>query len=127
MTSEYFTHKHNFPALVSSFIGREQELQEIEPRLGRSRLITLTGAGGIGKTRLALQAAMAQHDHFSDGIWLVDLAPLTTSELVLETIAKALNLSDTGVSGKPALISSIRFNPDFKCAAAAAACEVWQK
>ena len=104
MTSEQFTRKHNFPALVSSFIGREQELQEIEQRLGKSRLITLTGASGIGKTRLALQAAMAEHDHFSDGIWLVDLAPLTASELVLETIAKALNLSD---SSDPALIERI--------------------
>ena len=94
MTSERPTRKHNLPASVSSFIGREQELREIQQRLGENRLITLTGTGGTGKTRLALQAATAERDHFSDGVWLIDLAPLAASELVLETIAKVLNLPE---------------------------------
>jgi predicted ATPase/DNA-binding CsgD family transcriptional regulator len=94
MTSEQSNRKHNLPAPVSSFIGREQELREIGQRLRENRLITLTGTGGTGKTSLALQAAIAELDHFSDGVWLIDLAPLATSELVLETIANVLNLSE---------------------------------
>ena len=94
MSSEQSNRKHNLPAPVSSFIGREQELCEIQQRLRENRLITLTGTGGTGKTSLALQAAIAELDHFSDGVWLIDLAPLATSELVLETIAKVLNLSE---------------------------------
>jgi predicted ATPase/DNA-binding CsgD family transcriptional regulator len=94
MTSEHSMRKHNLPAPLSGFIGREQELCEIQQRLHENRLITLTGTGGTGKTRLALQAAAAERDHFSDGVWLIDLAPLATSDLVLETIAKALMLPE---------------------------------
>jgi len=94
MTSERSTRKHNLPAPVSSFIGREQELREIERRLGDHRLITLTGIGGTGKTRLALQAALTQGAQFSDGVWLIELAPLATSELVLETVATVLALPE---------------------------------
>ena len=87
MTSEHSMRKHNLPAPVSSFIGSEQELCEIQQRLRENRLITLTGTGGTGKTRLALQAAASERDHFSDGVWVIYLAPLATSDLVLETIA----------------------------------------
>jgi predicted ATPase/DNA-binding CsgD family transcriptional regulator len=94
MTSERFTHKHNLPAPVSSFIGREQELSEIGQCLRENRLITLTGTGGTGKTRLALQVATAELDRFPDGVWLVELARLPTPELVVETIAKVLMLPE---------------------------------
>ncbi len=94
MTSERPTHRHNLPAPVSSFIGREQELRQIQQGLGKNRLMTLTGTGGTGKTRLALQAATTLLDHFSDGVWLIDLAPLAASELVLETITKVLTLPE---------------------------------
>ncbi len=78
------------PADVSSFIGRERELSEIGRLLQLYRLVTLTGAGGTGKTRLALRAATAEYDRFADGVWLIELAPLASSELVVEAIAKVL-------------------------------------
>lgn len=90
MTSERSIHKHNLPAPVSSFIGREQELADILQRLHEHRLLTLTGAGGTGKTRLALQAATAERERFADGVWLAELAPLSRPELVAETLATVL-------------------------------------
>lgn len=88
--SSLLSRTNNLPADVSSFIGREQELGELGHLLGQHRLVMLIGAGGTGKTRLALHAAAAEIDRFADGIWLVELAPLSTPELVLETIGKVL-------------------------------------
>ena len=90
------SHRHNLPAQVSSFIGRERELEEIARLLRQHRLITLTGSGGSGKTRLALRAAEAALDHYADGVWLAALAPLTAPELVCGTIAKAVGAPETG-------------------------------
>ncbi len=72
MPSEGSTHKHNLPASVSSFIGREQELREIRQRLCEHRLIMLTATGGTGKTRLAIEAVAGVVDDFADGVWLVE-------------------------------------------------------
>lgn len=80
----------NLPAQISSFVGRERELEEIARLLRLHRLVTLTGAGGTGKTRLAIQAAPQHLNEFDDGIWLVELAPLTTSEFVVDAIAKVV-------------------------------------
>jgi len=66
----------SLPDPLSSFIGREIELAEIADRLGLNRLVTLTGAGGSGKTRLAIEAARRRHEHFADGLCWVDLAPV---------------------------------------------------
>jgi predicted ATPase len=89
------TAQHNLPASITSFIGRERELTEIGDLLTTNRLITLTGAGGCGKTRLALEVAAGQIQHFSDGVWLVDLTPLTEPGLVAQTIALTLGLQES--------------------------------
>ena len=85
---------NNLPALPSSLVGREQELTELAGLLGRTRLLTLTGAGGVGKTRLALQFAAEQADAFTDGAWVVDLAGLGEPELVPQAVASALGIAE---------------------------------
>ena len=83
---------HNLPAQVSSFIGREAELAAVRALVARSRLVTLTGAGGAGKTRLALQVAAGLADGAGDGVWFADLAPLGDPDLVTVTVAGALGV-----------------------------------
>lgn len=89
MTS-LMSHRTNLPAQVSSFIGRERELEEITHLLRSRRLITLTGSGGTGKTRLALHAAATELDEFTDGVWLVELASLAVPEFAIDTVAKVV-------------------------------------
>ena len=67
---------HRFPAALTSFIGRSEPLREVAGLLGRHRLVTVTGPGGAGKTRLAVQVARAVAGEFADGAWLVELAPV---------------------------------------------------
>ncbi|MBV9166621.1 MAG: winged helix-turn-helix domain-containing protein [Solirubrobacterales bacterium] len=85
---------HNLPAELTSFIGRERELGEISAALRESRLLTLTGAGGSGKTRLALRVARQVIDEFPDGAWLIELASLADPNLVAKTIATALGVRE---------------------------------
>src|SRR5207237_9246110 len=68
------THPNNLPQQLTSFIGREPEIEEIRRLLEKTRLLTLTGAGGCGKTRLALQVSADLLDRYPDGVWLVELA-----------------------------------------------------
>ncbi|BCL30070.1 BTAD domain-containing putative transcriptional regulator [Streptomyces aurantiacus] len=84
----------NLPAETTSFIGRERELAEAQRLLGRSRLVTCTGVGGVGKTRLALRAARRSAAAFPDGVWLVDLAAVTDPALVERAVAESLGLRD---------------------------------
>jgi predicted ATPase/DNA-binding CsgD family transcriptional regulator len=85
--------RSNLPAQVSSFVGREAELAEIRGLVGGSRLVTLTGAGGAGKTRLALQvAAGLLDDGGGDGVWFADLAPLGDPDLAAVTVADVLGV-----------------------------------
>ncbi len=88
---------NNLPLQLTSFIGREQELAEIRRLLsdGPTHLVTLTGSGGTGKTRLALQAAAELVETFAEGAWLVELAPLADPELVAEAAARALDVRET--------------------------------
>ncbi len=81
---------HNLPASLSSFIGREREIAEVEELLVVGRLVTLTGAGGCGKTRLALEVAARKIELFAEGVWFVNLAPLSDPQLVGQTVIHAL-------------------------------------
>src|SRR5262245_31156219 len=85
---------HNLPAHVSSFVGRERQLSELRQLLSRARVITLTGVGGVGKTRLALQLAASELDGSGDGAWFVDLAPLTDATLVAAKLAGVLGVPE---------------------------------
>ena len=85
---------NNLPVQLTSFIGRERELAEAEQRIGHARLLTLIGPGGTGKTRLSLQLGANLFPEFKDGVWLVELAPLTHPSIVLQTIASVLNVRE---------------------------------
>ncbi|MEU4492016.1 LuxR C-terminal-related transcriptional regulator [Streptomyces sp. NPDC023998] len=82
------------PAEVTSFVGRRHEVAEVRRRLSGSRLVTLTGVGGVGKTRLASRVAAEVRPAFPDGVWLVELAALENSELLAQTVAEALEIRD---------------------------------
>lgn len=83
---------HNLPMQLTSFIGREREIAEVERLLSENRLLTLTGAGGGGKTRLALQVGADVIDRYRDGVWIVELASLAEPSLVPQTAMNALGL-----------------------------------
>jgi predicted ATPase/DNA-binding XRE family transcriptional regulator len=84
----------NLPMQLTSFVGRRNELAEVLGLLEQSRLLTLIGAGGAGKTRLALRAAGAAPDRYPDGVWLVELAPLTDAMAVPRAVAAALGIGE---------------------------------
>ena len=90
----------NLPAEVTRFIGRSRELSQVRDALGRYRLVTLRGVGGVGKTRLALQVAAMARRSFDDGVWLVELSALRNTELLARTVAAALGVPDQA-SGDP--------------------------
>jgi predicted ATPase/DNA-binding CsgD family transcriptional regulator len=94
----------NLPAEVTSFVGRRHELTGIRRMLATSRLVTLTGAGGVGKTRLAQRVGLDMRRAFPDGVWLVELAELRDPDLVAVTVAEALGVREESVSpGAPGL------------------------
>jgi len=88
----------NIPIPMTSFIGREKELKEVADLLSKSRLVTLTGSGGVGKTRLAIQVVADVLDMFPDGVWFLDLAPVSDPALVPSTLAGLLGLRETADS-----------------------------
>jgi len=85
---------NNLPVQLTSFIGRQKEMAEIKGLLNAARLVTLTGSGGCGKTRLSLQAAGEALTNFTHGVWLVELAPLADPGLVPQTLIAVLNLRE---------------------------------
>jgi predicted ATPase/class 3 adenylate cyclase len=88
------TRPNNLPTQLTSFVGRHDELEEALRLLRGTRLLTLTGPGGIGKTRLSLQIAAAAADDFPDGVWFVPLEPVRERELVAPTIARVIGVTD---------------------------------
>jgi predicted ATPase/DNA-binding winged helix-turn-helix (wHTH) protein len=86
--------KHNLPYQLTSFVGREQEIAQLEELVPAHRLVTLTGAGGAGKTRLAIEVASRLTDAFADGVWLVELAALSDPRLVPQAVAQALEVKE---------------------------------
>ena len=87
--------RSNLPEPLTSFVGRERELVEIKRLFAGTRLLTLVGVGGIGKTRLALEVAVEMVDAYRDGVWFVDLAPLVDPTLVPSSVAQALGVSES--------------------------------
>lgn len=87
-------YRHNLPMQLTSFVGREKEMVEIRRLLKETRLLTLLGPGGTGKTRLMLECAEAVIGDWADGVWLVELAPLTDPDLVDERVAAALQVQE---------------------------------
>ena len=88
------TPQHNLPVQRSSFVGREREMLEVEFELATTRLLTLTGVGGSGKTRFALEVARDLLEAYPNGVWLVELAPLSEAALVPKAVAEALEVPE---------------------------------
>jgi predicted ATPase/class 3 adenylate cyclase/Tfp pilus assembly protein PilF len=101
---------NNLPQQLTSFVGREQELAEVRRLLGTSRLVTVVGVGGLGKTRLGLQAGADALEDFSDGVWLVELASLTDARLVPQAVASVLGVKEE--AGRPVQEALVKFVKD---------------
>jgi len=82
----------NLPAQLTSFIGREKELADVTNLVAKYRLVTLIGTGGVGKTRLSIKVGEGQITNFSDGVWLVELAPLDNPQLIPQTVTSTLGV-----------------------------------
>ena len=91
---------NKFPAQLTPFVGRQDDIAAVCEVLAAARLVTLTGAGGIGKTRLALQAAAGLSDAFPDGLWWVGLASVSRGEQVLGALAQALGVREDSQAAK---------------------------
>jgi len=98
--SEAAPRRHGLPVEVTEFVGRQRELAELSGLLSSARLVTVTGPGGVGKTRLALRAAAALAGSFADGVCLTELSALRDAELLPHTVATALGLSESGAGNR---------------------------
>lgn len=85
---------NNLPTQLTSFVGRENEIAELKQELDAHRLVTLTGSGGTGKTRLSLQVSADLLDRFDHGVWFIELAPLADPDLIPQTILSAIGISE---------------------------------
>jgi predicted ATPase/class 3 adenylate cyclase len=85
---------NNLPVQLTSFVGREKEIEEIKQEITKHRLVTLTGSGGTGKTRLSLQIAAEVLDQYPDGVWFIELAPLADPDLIPHTILGAFHFGE---------------------------------
>jgi predicted ATPase/class 3 adenylate cyclase len=103
---------NNLPLQLTSFVGRKRELTEVEKLLGTTRLLTLVGVGGIGKTRLSLQLAASVMEQYTDGVWLVELGALADSRDVPLAVASVLSVTEE--AGQPLAEALFRFAKDRK-------------
>lgn len=101
---------NNLPQQVTSFVGRERALAEVKKLLGRTRLLTLVGVGGLGKTRLSLQLAANLLDDYPDGVWFVELAPLADGRLVPQAVATVLGVKEE--AGRPVVEPLVKYVKD---------------
>ncbi len=100
---------NNLPHGLTSFIGRERELADVRERLRTTRMLTIFGIGGLGKSRLSLQVAASALDDYPDGVWFVELAPVADPRLVAQTLAAVLGLrDDAGASPQDAIRKFVR-------------------
>ncbi|MAF12320.1 hypothetical protein CMK11_17880, partial [Candidatus Poribacteria bacterium] len=86
---------HNLPAALTSFVGREGQIDEVKGRLRETRLLTLTGTGGTGKTRLSLRVGEEVLAEYPDGVWFVELAAISNPDLIVDAVAAVLDLRDS--------------------------------
>lgn len=102
-------HRHNLPVQLTSFRGREHDVEEVRSLLDTTALLTLVGAGGIGKTRLALQVGAELVERYPDGVWLVELASLSDPELMANIAAQVLNVAvPPNRSATDAIVAALR-------------------
>ncbi|MEO8753187.1 MAG: adenylate/guanylate cyclase domain-containing protein, partial [Casimicrobiaceae bacterium] len=101
---------NNLPQQLTSFIGREHELAQVKLQLAQTRLLTLLGIGGLGKSRLSLQVAAEVLDDYPDGVWFVELAPVTDARLVAQVVATVLGVKEE--AGRPVLEALVKFVKD---------------
>jgi predicted ATPase/class 3 adenylate cyclase/DNA-binding CsgD family transcriptional regulator len=99
---------HNLPVQLTSFVGRVGDLRELRGLLRDTRLLTLTGTGGAGKTRLALQLAADALMEFADGVWVADLAPVTSPDLAATVAAHAVGIRNEGSSVTDGMVRHLR-------------------
>lgn len=102
----------NLPAALNRFVGRRGEVAELCERLAADRLVTVTGVGGVGKSRLVLHAAERVQDRFCDGVWLIDLSTVRDPGLLDHTVAEALELADA--AGRPPRSVALRHLRDMR-------------
>jgi predicted ATPase/class 3 adenylate cyclase len=100
---------NNLPFQVTPLVGREADVRDVKGRLHHARLLTITGAGGVGKTRIALQVAADEIDRYPDGVWFVDLAPVSDSALVPGVVARVLGVEPSATrSVVESIIGAVR-------------------
>ncbi|HLI96471.1 MAG TPA: adenylate/guanylate cyclase domain-containing protein [Candidatus Baltobacteraceae bacterium] len=99
---------NNLPLQLTSFVGRSEEIAQIKALLETHRLVTLVGAGGVGKTRLSLQAGADLLNHYDDGVWVVELAPLSDGTLIAAELARVFEVRASAERLTDALIASLR-------------------
>ncbi len=101
---------NNLAQQLNSFVGRERETAEVKAMLAANRLVTLLGMGGIGKSRLSVQLGAEVMDDYSDGVWLIELAPLSDPQLVAQAVASVLGVKEEG--GRPVVDALVKFVRD---------------